>query len=529
MVAPVWDLESIYPGGPASTGFTDQLSGLARRTEEMITQVDALAPLTEATLDDWARAIVAVIALREDCRAALVFANCHSNADVRCRAARRAVAKASSLGSAAERSWVPLASGIACSSDASFQALKGHASLVDSVPRLCWIRANRHNLLPPNEAALAVELGKDGIHAWNRLYTRVAGTLMVTLPDGRQLSVGQAQNLIYGADAAQRQEAFEALLDGWTSVSETCAAALTHIVGTRLSMNRRRGVSMLSDTLARNRMSEDSLNAMLEATRRATPLLKRYLTAKADLLGKEQLAWEDQAAPVGELVATDWDRSVAFIEAHFRSFSPVLGDYLKRAISARWVEAEDRPNKQPGGWCASVSSPPGASRIFMTFGGTFRSTTTLAHELGHGYHNHVLRDTPPARRHVPSTLAETASVFAENIVRDAALDAAHSDQARLAMLDARLSSGVATLMNIPFRYHLEREMYAMRERGELDQDELMERTVAVQRDTYADALSSWHPLFWAEKLHFYISSFLVPFIVACHSFLPLVFFTPLPI
>ena len=75
------------------------------------------------------------------------------------------------------------------------------------------------------------------------------------------------------------------------------------------------------------------------------------------------------------------------------------------------------------------------------------------------------------------------------------------------MLDARLSSGVATLMNIPFRYHLEREMYAMRERGELDQDELMERTVAVQRDTYADALSSWHPLFWAEKLHFYISSF----------------------
>jgi oligoendopeptidase F len=111
----------------------------------------------------------------------------------------------------------------------------------------------------------------------------------------------------------------------------------------------------------------------------------------------------------------------------------------------------------------------------------------------------------PARRSVPSTLAETASIFAENIIRDAALAAAADRQSRLAMLDARLAAGVSFLMNIPFRFHLERELYTMRRRGDLDPAELCERTVAWQRDCYRDHLESWYPHFWAEKLHFYMS------------------------
>jgi len=506
MAAPTWDLESIYPGGPASPVFHSHLKELEGRAQQLISDADGLAAIGEDP-SGWAATILAITELRWESVQLSVFAGCHSSADALSVDAQQARARTAALFNALERAWVPIHSGVARCDSADFETLVDIESLSDSVPRLTWVRRHQKNLLSKSEAGLAVELGKDGIHAWNRLYGRISGTLTVALDDGRELSVSQAQNQMSSPDATERKRAVDALDAGWRTVADTCATALTHIVGTRLTLNRRRGVSMLSDTLARNRMKEESLEAMLEAARRGVPVIQRYLDAKAKLLGKTKLAWEDQSAPLGDLGSTDWTAATAFIEEHFRGWNPVLGDFAATAFRERWIEAEDRPHKRPGGWCAGLPSPPGASRIFMTFGDNFRSTITLAHELGHGYHNYVLRDVPPARRHVTSTLAETASVFAENIVRDAGLAAASTDGARLAMLDARLSAGVGMLMNLPFRYNLERELYDMRARGEFQVTELNDRTEALQQEAYADSLSSWYPLFWAEKLHFYISDF----------------------
>lgn len=506
MAAPTWDLESIYPGGPASPSFIAHLEDLEARAERLIARTDALPGVAD-DLSTWSKTIRDLTALRWEGGTASVFAGCHSSANPLSVPARQARSRTAALFNALDRASVPIQSGVADCDDEAFASLTCLPELADSVPRLNWIRRHRENLLPIAEAGLSVELAEDGIHAWNRLYSRIAGTLKVTLDDGREMSVSQAQNQMGSADPATRTQAVVALDASWRTVADTCASALTHIVGTRLTLNKRRGVSMLSDTLARSRMREESLEAMLEATRRGRPLLQRYLAAKAKLLGKGQLSWEDQSAPLGDLGNTDWDSATAFIEEHFRSWNPELGDYAATAFRERWIEAEDRPNKGPGGWCAGLPSPPGASRIYMTFGDNFRSTVTLAHELGHGYHNYVLKDVAPARRYVPSTLAETASVFAENIVRDAALAAAQTDTARLAMLDARLSAGVSMLMNLPFRFELERALYDMRGRGELQVSELNEVTVALQKQAYGDSLASWSPLFWAQKLHFYISGF----------------------
>ena len=263
----------------------------------------------------------------------------------------------------------------------------------------------------------------------------------------------------------------------------------------------------MADSLERNRLDKESLDAMLEASRRARPLLVRALHAKARALGKERLSTADLSAPVGETGAMDWSVARSMVETHFAAYHPELGAFARRAFAERWVEAEDRDNKRPGAWCGSLNTPRGASRIFMTYGGTFRSTVTLAHELGHGFHNHVLADVHPARRHVPSTLAETASIFAESLLRDAALEAADTLDSRLAMLDARLSAGVSFLMNLPFRYELERALYELRAKGMLDPAEVSARCVDLQREWYGDALSAWDETFWSSKLHFYISHF----------------------
>ena len=191
--------------------------------------------------------------------------------------------------------------------------------------------------------------------------------------------------------------------------------------------------------------------ALIEASRQAQPLLLRYLKARAKALNIDQCGWQDLGASLGGGGQWGWEPSVDFILEHF-------------------------------------------------------GTVTLAHELGHAYHNHVTRDLNPSRRFIPSTLAETASVFAESIVRDAALEAASEDQ-KLPMLDARLSAGVSFLMNLPARFDFERELYTLRRKGDLVADELSETMVGIQKRWYGDALDSWYPRFWASKLHFYISHF----------------------
>jgi oligoendopeptidase F len=279
---------------------------------------------------------------------------------------------------------------------------------------------------------------------------------------------------------------------------------MTHLTGTRRTVNERRGLGPLDEVLTRSRMKRESLDAMHEAIAMFRVELLPYLEGKTKLLGLETLGWQDLRAPlsVGGL-SHSWDESVQFVLTHFKSAQQPLFELAKRAFEEEWIEAEDRPNKRAGGWCANVPKV-NQSRIFMTHGGSFGSTVTLAHELGHAYHNAVLGDQSVSIRRVPMTLAETASVFAENVVRDAALESAQDPQARLEMLDARLRSAVSFLMDIPTRFFYELELYKLREQGELDPDQLDELMVRCQKENFCNALSTWNPTFWSSKLHFFM-------------------------
>lgn len=512
--APTWNLESLYPGGPRGEAWLAAASAAEARIDALVARADALPPLPE-DVDAWSHVIRDLFAVHEQAGQVRVFATCWASADALSGAAKQAYARSSAMWSRIERAWVPVEDGIASASADAWSALAGRAELADCMPRLVWVRQHAALRLPRAEQALATELARDGLHAWGQLYDTVSGALTVACPEGPlrdrtqapRVGIAQANNLVGEADPALRIAAHDAIEAAWTSVREPCAAALTHIVGTRQILNDRRGVDELADSLARNRMKRETLDAMLEAARRAGPLLERYLHAKAHALGLARLGWQDVSAPLGEDRAWSWEVAEDFVLDHFGSWHPDLRDYAARAFAERWIEAEDRGGKRQGGWCAGVPLHPGASRIFMTFGETFRSTTTLAHELGHGFHNWAMQSVAPGRRYVPATLAETASVFAENIVRDAALEAATDDAARLAMLDARLQAGVSFLMNIPFRYALERALYGHRRAGHLDPNVLSEQTVALQREAYRDTLATWDPLFWCSKLHFYITSF----------------------
>lgn len=376
-----------------------------------------------------------------------------------------------------------------------------------------WLRERRRDAdqaMDPALEALAVELNRDGLHAWGRLYDDISARLRVSFEvDGerREMSVGQAQNMARGDRRREvRQAAFEGLQQAWSTIAPICASTLNSKVGIEQTLYRRRGGDCLTIALQENRVERESVEAIFAAAAEFRPLLVRYLKAKARYLKLDTLEWYDVFAPMsvdGPQEQISYEAAQEFIVEQVESFSPKIADFCRMALAKRWVEAEDRSGKGQGGYCTSLPKTKEV-RIFMTFGGTSDSVATLAHELGHGYHFWVMRDLPQSELNVPMGLAETASTLLEALVEQAALKSATGAR-RLSLLDERLGRAVSFLMDIPARYNLELAMHEARAKGTLHQELLTELTRSAFTESFGGALGSVDELFWASKLHFYIT------------------------
>src|SRR5690606_13151039 len=226
-------------------------------------------------------------------------------------------------------------------------------------------------------------------------------------------------------------------------------------------------------------------------------------------LGLPRLGFQDLMAPLPrpDVARVPWQEGCERVRAAFSRAYPALCELAERALAERWVAWSPRGGKRPGGFCTS-SPLIKQSRIFMTYSGAPGDVQTLAHELGHAFHNWVMRDLRWWARRYPMTLAETASTFAEELVIEATLARGDlPDGERAALLDARLQDASAFLLNIPMRFDFEHQVYLERAAGELPVSRLCDLMLEAQRRNYGDALDpdQLDPLFWASKLHFYIT------------------------
>jgi oligoendopeptidase F len=185
-----------------------------------------------------------------------------------------------------------------------------------------------------------------------------------------------------------------------------------------------------------------------------------------------------------------------------------MGNFAKKACLDKWIEASDRSGKRPGGYCVPFPRAK-QSRIFMTYSGTMVNLSTLAHELGHAYHNAMVEDLPSFAQHYRMNVAETASTFAEQIISDALLQQSKTREEKLKILADRIQRSVVFMMNIRARFLFETQFYEKRKTQFLSSHELCSLMQKSQEMAYSNALSTWHPYFWASKLHFYFTS--VPF------------------
>ncbi|QQZ10788.1 M3 family oligoendopeptidase [Heyndrickxia vini] len=368
-------------------------------------------------------------------------------------------------------------------------------------------------MLPKEQEALINALSVDGYHGWGEMYDTLVSQVKIPYEENGEvfeLSVGQAHNKFSHPDRNVRAKIFESWEKAWDEKAELFAATLNHLAGFRLSIYESRNwEEVLKEPLSYNRMQKETLESMWNVISDFKKPLTEYLKRKAELLGVQKLSWYDLDAPIGDVNSHfSYQEGAEFIIQHFSEFGDQLAEFTKKAFEDRWIEAEDRSGKRPGGFCTSFPVS-GQSRIFMTYSGTPSNVSTLAHELGHAFHSYALKNVHPLNRNYAMNVAETASTFAEMIVSDASVKNAKNDAEKLALLEDKVQRTVALLMNIHARFLFETKFYEERKKGIVGKDRLNELMLEAQKEAYGDCLEEYHPLFWASKLHFFITG--VPF------------------
>lgn len=363
------------------------------------------------------------------------------------------------------------------------------------------------HLMSPAEEALAAELNLSSGTPWAQLHTNLTSQLVVPFERSGKteaLPMSVIRNLAYDPDREVRRRAYEAELAGWQTVEVPLAAALNSIKGEVNTLARNRGWSSpLETSLFDNSIDQQTLDAMLTAAREAFPDFRRYLRTKARLLGVDALAWYDMFAPVGATEKVwEYDAATAFIVEQFGTYSERLSDFAARAFREQWIDAEPRPGKRDGAYCTGLRGDE--SRVFANFKPSFGGVSTLAHELGHGYHNLNLAPRTMLQNSTPMTLAETASIFCETVIRQAALQKADR-QEQISILEASLQGSNQVVVDITSRFLFEQRVFEQRQQRELSVAELKELMLQAQRETYGDGLdqSVLHPYMWAVKGHYY--------------------------
>lgn len=373
------------------------------------------------------------------------------------------------------------------------------------------IEKNKY-MLSEKEEAIIAKMRNTGSDAWSNYKDYLISTHKVDINidnEDKSLPLTVVLNMAYSPDSELRKKAYEAEIKSYEKIEEGVAAALNGIKGEVLTTSELKGYkSPLHMTLEESRMDEDILNAMLTAIKESLPSFRKYLRRKAELLGhKNGLPFYDLYAPViNKEMKFSYEEGKAFVEKNFRSFSDNLADFVINAFNNSWIDVMPKEGKVGGAFCESIKDI-NESRILLNYGNSFSDVVTMAHELGHGFHSHCLRNETALNSEYPMTLAETASNFCEILVKRGAVKTATKEEA-FAILEAEISDCNQVIVDIYSRFLFESEVFEKRKESSLSVEEINNAMLNAQKEAYGDGLDNnfLHKYMWTWKPHYYYAT-----------------------
>ena len=366
------------------------------------------------------------------------------------------------------------------------------------------VRDSTKYLLSEEQEEMIAIMGQNAGNAWENLHDDLWAEHMVEY-NGKKMPLQSVRDLRTHKDPKVRKEAFEAEYASYAAIETSCAAALSAMKGQQQELRTKRGYkSILDCELEDERLTPEILDALMNAVKESLPQLQKYLHHKAKLLGKKALAFYDIQAPMGEM-HKEYPVQVAekIIIENFTKFAPEKGEFAKRAFNNKWIDYYPREGKSGGGFCSFLVGKK-ESRVLCNHTGTYENVLTIAHELGHAFHNEQMKDELYVNMDYPFSLAETASTFAEEVVMRGML-AEMNDEEKITALNEYVSSTFQTIVDIYSRFLFESRIIEARKLGPLKPKQLCEMFKQAQQEAYGE-LEVYHDYLWIPKPHYYYSS-----------------------
>ena len=382
------------------------------------------------------------------------------------------------------------------------ELIKEYTFLIKETKKRC------SHLLSNEVEAMISAMDMTGGGAWGDLQSYLTSTVKVDY-DGKQITLSEVRNLAYSSDAKVRKDAYAAELKCYEKIADSVAFSLNNIKNQVTMLSGKKGYeSPLAMTLENSRMSRQTLDAMMEAVEEYLPVFRKYLRKKGELLGYNNgLPWFELFAPLGKS-----DKEYSLEEARnyliecFNNLTPDMADMMKEAFDNEWIDFYPRNGKQGGAFCAGLSGYK-QSRILTNYDGTFGAIDTLAHELGHAFHNRMLEGHRRLNNDYPMPVAETASTFNEVHLGHYALSKAANNEEKLALLENDLREKAQCVVDIYSRYLFETAVFEQSQEKFLMAPDLKEIMLDCQKKAYGDGLDPeyMHPYMWVCKSHYYSS------------------------
>ena len=404
---------------------------------------------------------------------------------------------------AAFKSWAAQVDGL-------MDLVRGDERLKDYEFLFARIADGARYLLEGRGEEIMAKMALSGGNAWAELHGYLTSTVQVPY-DGGVTNLSAIRNLAYEDDPAVRKAAYEAELACYKAIQDPVAYALNSVKLETISDCKLRGyASPLERTLKHSDMKRETLDAMFAAIDAYLPVFWKYLKAKGKALGHENgLPWYDLFAPMGKASSKfTVEEAKDYLVGQFATFDREMADMVAQAFDDAWIDFYPRDGKSGGAFCAGVECL-GESRILTNFDGLFGSVVTLAHELGHAFHDWCIKDQRPLNRDYSMPLAETASTFNECIVMNTAIAKAADKAEKLALIESQLQDVTQIICDIYSRYRFESQVFARREEEFMNADALCAMMLDAQKECYGDGLdhSVLHPYMWVCKGHYYGPTF----------------------
>ncbi len=348
-----------------------------------------------------------------------------------------------------------------------------------------------------------------GTSAWVKFYEEYTADFKFEVEiegEKKVLSQGEIRPLFRDPNPITRENVFKAYYQKYMDNSIAISHSFNNIWKDHgQNVDLRKYPTTMTIAHLRNQTDEKIVETMMGVVKKNFTLVQEYYKAKAKLMGQgEVIKGSDLYAPITKVTKYSWKEAEEAVMSAYNEFDSEIGQMAQRLFDENLIDSEIRKGKRTGAFCAGIT-PQLKPVIHMSFDGTSDGVATLAHEMGHALHDMFsARKQTLFNYHPPLVVAETASVFGEQILTSKLLKTMDDEDGKLTLLVNQLEDAIGTISRQTMYIFFEKECHLKGANQTLSFQEMSDIWDKYVKEAYADSVDflSEQSANWASIPHF---------------------------